>query len=60
MYLYGMRPMDEPGAPELPYLSLYEFLRYWRVELAAFPRSVGELSAAGSDEYHAMLTAAGV
>ena len=38
----GMRPVDEPGAPELAYLSLYEFMRYWRVELAASPRSERE------------------
>ena len=40
--LCGMRPVDETGALELAYLSLYEFMRYWRVELAAFPRSERE------------------
>ena len=55
-----MRPVDEPGAPDLEFLSLYEFLRYWRVELAAFPRSEAEMSAGVSNEYQAMLTPSGV
>ena len=60
VYLYGMRPVDEPGAPDLAWLSLYEFLRYWRVELAAYPRSEWEFGAAASDEYQATLTPSGV
>ena len=55
-----MRPVDEPGAPDLEFLSLYEFLRYWRVELAAFPRSEAEMSTAVSNEYQAVLTPSGV
>ena len=60
VFLYGMRPVDEPGARELAYLSLYEFMRYWRVELAAFPRSERELSEAASDAYQATLTETGL
>ena len=60
VFMYGMRPVDEPGAPELAYLSLYEFMRYWRVELAAFPRSERELSEAASDAYQATLTETGL
>ena len=60
VYLYGMRLVDEPGAPDLAFLSLYEFLRYWRVELAAYPRSEWDLPAAASDEYQATLTPSGI
>ena len=60
VYLYGMRPVDKPGAPDLEFLSLCEFLRYWRVELAAFPRSEAEMSAAVSNEYQAVLTSSGI
>ena len=35
-YLYAFRPMQDSRFPELPYLSLYEFFRYWRIELAAY------------------------
>eukprot|EP00959_Pyramimonas_sp_CCMP1952_P309631 6479753-Pyramimonas_sp.AAC.1 len=35
VYLYGVRPVDAPGAPDLARSSLYEFLRNWRIELAA-------------------------
>ena len=34
-FLYGMRPLDSKLAPEMRYLSLYEFFRYWRIEQAA-------------------------
>eukprot|EP00959_Pyramimonas_sp_CCMP1952_P316404 6622302-Pyramimonas_sp.AAC.1 len=37
--LYGMRPMGDPGVPDVAHLSLNGLFRYWRVELAAFPRS---------------------
>eukprot|EP00959_Pyramimonas_sp_CCMP1952_P396847 8315000-Pyramimonas_sp.AAC.1 len=39
-----MRPVDAPGAPDLAHLSLHEFIRYWRVELAAFPRSGADIA----------------
>ena len=38
-YLYAYRPLTDERAPELPYLSLYEFFRYWRIELAAYVTS---------------------
>eukprot|EP00959_Pyramimonas_sp_CCMP1952_P165082 3450292-Pyramimonas_sp.AAC.1 len=59
VYLCGMRPIDEPGAPDLARLSPYEFLRHWRVELAAHPRSEWELGAAASDECQATLAPSG-
>ena len=51
--LFGMRREGEPGAPELGFLSrcdlsLCEYMRYWRVELAAFPRSERGPSAAAA------------
>ena len=60
VFLYGMRPVDEPGAPELAHLSLYELTRYWRVELAASPRRERELSAAASDAHQATSTETGL
>ena len=60
VFLYGMRPVDEPGALELAYLFMYEFMRHWRAELAAFPFGERELSAAASDAYQATLTEAGL
>eukprot|EP00959_Pyramimonas_sp_CCMP1952_P020480 432188-Pyramimonas_sp.AAC.2 len=59
VYLYGMRPIDEPGAPDLAWLSPYEFPRYWRVGLAACPRSEWGLGAAARDECQATLTPSG-
>eukprot|EP00959_Pyramimonas_sp_CCMP1952_P040887 855078-Pyramimonas_sp.AAC.1 len=55
-----MRPVDAPGAPDLAHLSLYEFLRYWRIELAAFPRTGAEVAAAASNDYQAQLTQSGI
>eukprot|EP00959_Pyramimonas_sp_CCMP1952_P431180 9030493-Pyramimonas_sp.AAC.1 len=55
-----MRPLDAPGAPDLAHLSLYEFLRYWLILLAAFPRSGAEIPAAASNEYQAELTHSGM
>ena len=42
-YLYAFRPMQDTRFPELPYLSLYEFFRYWRIELAAYVVSDEEI-----------------
>ena len=38
-YMYAYRPLADERAPELAYLSLYEFFRYWRIELAAYVTS---------------------
>ena len=35
-FLYAMRPLDSPWAPGLKYLSVYEFFRYWRIEMTRF------------------------
>eukprot|EP00973_Karenia_brevis_P062624 8707067-Karenia_brevis.AAC.1 len=44
VFLYAMRPLTASKAPELPFLSLYEFLRYWRVEPPAFALTEDEIS----------------
>ena len=58
-YLYGFRPLNDVRAPELAYLSLYEFFRYWRIELAAYVISDGELANEQDECYHARLTLEG-
>eukprot|EP00973_Karenia_brevis_P088586 12282579-Karenia_brevis.AAC.1 len=60
VFLYCMRPMNSKYAPELPFLSLYEFLRYWRVEPPAFVSDVGELEHEDSISYQAILSLSGV
>ena len=58
-YLYAFRPMQNSRFPELPYLSLYEFFRYWRIELAAYVVSDKEIENEETACYHARLTLAG-
>ena len=58
-YLYAFRPMQDTRFPELPYLSLYEFFRYWRIELAAYVVSDKEIGNEENACYQARLTVAG-
>ena len=58
-YLYAFRPMQDTRFPELPYLSLYEFFRYWRIELAAYVVSDKEIGNEEDACYHARLTESG-
>ena len=58
-YLYAFRPMQDTRFPDLPYLSLYEFFRYWRIELAAYVVSDKEIGNEANACYHARLTLAG-
>eukprot|EP00973_Karenia_brevis_P075924 10548685-Karenia_brevis.AAC.1 len=52
--------MDSKFAPELPFLSLYEFMRYWRVEPPAFVTDVGDLQDEETHTYQATLTLSGL
>ena len=54
-----MRPMQDSRFPELPYLSSYEFFRYWRIELAVYVVSDKEIENEETACYHARLTLAG-
>ena len=56
---YAFRPLNDPRAPELAYLSLYEFFRYWRIELAAYVVSDKDLEREDEDCFHARLTCEG-
>ena len=58
-YVYGCRPLNDARAPELAYLSLYDFFRYWRIELAAYVISDAELAREEDECYHARLTVEG-
>ena len=51
--LYGQRPKD----PCMWYLSPYEFVMYWEVELLSYPLS---LRGAKDPRHHAHLTDAGI
>jgi hypothetical protein len=57
-YLYAFRPLQDSRAAELPYLSLYEFFRYWRIELAAYVVSDKDIGNEEDECYHARLTVA--
>ena len=59
-YLYAYRPLTDERAPELPYLSLYEFFRYWRIELAAYVVSDKDLDEENDECYQAKLTMSGL
>ena len=58
-YLYAFRPLHDRRAPELPYLSLFEFFRYWHIELAAYIVSDKEIEHEETDRYHTRLISAG-
>ena len=58
-YLYAFRPMQETRFPEHPYLSLYEFFRYWRIELTAYVLSDKDIRNEEDACYHARLTESG-
>ena len=58
--MYASRPLTDERAPELPYLSLYEFFRYWRIELAAYVVSDKDIHNEQDECYHAKLTMSGV
>lgn len=51
--------MQDKRFPELSYLSLYEFFRYWRFGLATYMRSMNEWGNEDHDCYHARSTMAG-
>ena len=44
----------------MPYLSLYEFFRYWRIELAAYVVSDKDIHNEQDECYQAKLTMSGV
>ena len=59
-YLYAMRPLHETErAPELKFLSLYDFFRFWRIELAAYALSDADIEWEDTDACHAKLTEKG-
>ena len=58
-YLYAFRPTQDTRFPELAYLSLYEFFRYFRIELAAYVISDKDIGNEEDACYHARLTVSG-
>eukprot|EP00973_Karenia_brevis_P083864 11637158-Karenia_brevis.AAC.1 len=60
VFLYAMRPLTSEAAPELSFLSLYEFLRYWRVEPPVYALTEDEACQDWKSQYQAKLTEAGV
>ena len=59
-FLYTVRPLERKGkCTELKYLSLCEFLRYWRIELVTYPLTPTDILHMDNEEFHATPTVEG-